>query len=48
MIIYIILLILGIYYSFPGIVLWLCTFGICWEIAKAIGHGISKLMEDEL
>lgn len=46
MILYIILFVLAIHYSFPGFVLWLCFLGISWEAAKAFGRAISSLTED--
>lgn len=46
MIIYAILFILAIHYSFPCIVSWLCALGFCCEIAKAIGSTIDDLTED--
>lgn len=46
MIIYAILFILAIHYSFPAIVLWLCAFGFCCEIAKKILERCQELLED--
>lgn len=45
-ILYVIVFILAIHYSWPGAVLWLATFGMVWSVLTAIVKAICSLAEE--
>ena len=46
-ILYVIVFILSIHYSWPGIIMWLSAFGMVWSALKSVVNAIIKLAEEQ-